>query len=276
MIAIRMMNRNLTSQEYFRSILEKRFAELRATTPSYSLRKFSEHLEQNPAAVSQILSGKRSVSKKFANRILNKMGCSPKVMAQVNASFNSETNEADAKDKNSLNYGRMQFDVDQYDLVAEWYYYGILSLALTKNFKSNPEWIADKLGVTKVKIIKALNKLEKLGLLNRDKKGNLKHSGVSISSTDGIQSLALRARHEENLNAAKLSILNDPLELRDFSFITVTTNTEKLAEARQRIRCFLNDLCDFLEDGPKDEVYELCVQLFPRTKKTPQKRKVKK
>ncbi len=269
------MSENETSQRYFRSVLEKRFAELRATTPSYSLRKFSVHLGQNPAAVSQILSGKRSVSRKFASRILKKMGCSPKDMAQVEAAFSSEAENSNS-DKTSINYGRKLFDIDQYDLIAEWYYYGILSLAATKSFKADPVWISKKLGVAKSKVVKALSKLEKLGLLVRDKGGELKHSGVSAHSTDGIPNMALRARHEENLNAAKLSILNDPLEIRDFSFVTVATSTEKIVEARKRIRYFLNELNDFLEEGPREEVYELCIQLFPRTKITPQKRKAKK
>ena len=46
----------------------------------------------------------------------------------------------------------------------------------------------------------------------------------------------------------------------------------KLTEAKARMRKFRDELCDYLEEGEKTEVYELSLQLFPRTKTREEKK----
>ena len=59
------------------------------------------------------------------------------------------------------------------------------------------------------------------------------------------------------------SLEKDPIDVRDMSGITMAISTRKLPEARKLIMDFRRKLCAFLEDGHKDAVYRLNVQLFP-------------
>lgn len=53
---------------------------------------------------------------------------------------------------------------------------------------------------------------------------------------------------------------------REFTFITMAVDKSKMIEAKTMIREFRDKLCAYLEEGEKTEVYELAIQLFPRTK----------
>lgn len=53
---------------------------------------------------------------------------------------------------------------------------------------------------------------------------------------------------------------------REFTFITMAVDKSKMIEAKAMIREFRDKLCAYLEEGEKTEVYELAIQLFPRTK----------
>jgi hypothetical protein len=42
-------------------------------------------------------------------------------------------------------------------------------------------------------------------------------------------------------------------------------NSKKIKEAKDKIKKFRRELCDFLEDGNHDSVFQLCIQLYPLT-----------
>ncbi len=43
----------------------------------------------------------------------------------------------------------------------------------------------------------------------------------------------------------------------------LTVDTRKIPEAKALIRKFRRELAALMEDGTQDEVYQLCIQLFP-------------
>lgn len=247
----------MDAQAHFRSLLESRFDELRAQYPNYSLRRFAKELDQNPAALSQIFSGKRKVSPKFAFKIGEKLGLPRVQFEKLTKSFQA--------DIGSLDYNRVSISPSQYDLVAEWQYYAILCLLETRDFKSDLAWIAQRLKISPTLAKTSIQRLERLGLLSRDEAGQLHLNQVNLTTSDGTKNLALRHRHEKNLEQARQSLLLDAVESRDFSFVTMAIDPDKIPEARRKIRQFLNSMSEFLESGTKSEVYEVCVQMFPRT-----------
>ena len=59
------------------------------------------------------------------------------------------------------------------------------------------------------------------------------------------------------------SLDKDPFESIDISGATVSISSRRIAEARELIRDFHRRICALLEDGRKDAVYRVNVQLFP-------------
>ncbi len=53
---------------------------------------------------------------------------------------------------------------------------------------------------------------------------------------------------------------------RDMSFMTMAIDPVKLPEIKKMVRKFQDELADFIDKGDKKEVYEICMQIFPRTR----------
>jgi hypothetical protein len=77
------------------------------------------------------------------------------------------------------------------------------------------------------------------------------------------------------LEKAVISVEEDPIEARSMTGMTMAIDPAKLPEAKQMITEFNRGLCKFLESGPRKQVYQLGVCLYPlqkpRNMKTNQK-----
>lgn len=254
-------------------VLRRKLDQIRGRNPSYSLRAFAKKLSIHPAALSEILNGKRIVSTKLALRLVSCLDLTEAEREQI-LSFAAQGSLLKKLGKEQTAVAS-QLAMDQYFLVAEWYYYAILSLAEIKGFKANAKYISQRLGLSLDIADKALDRLTRLGYFEQKKGRLVPQKNVRLSTTTDIASDSLRRRHEINLQAAQEALRNVPIELREFTFITMAIDLKKLKFAKPIIREFREKLCAFLEDGEKTDVYEFCMSLFPRTvlSETMEKRK---
>lgn len=237
------------AQELFRSQIKN---------PSYSLRAFAQRLKVNSGAVSSILNEKRRISKKMAIKISDELHLNP----QEKAKFLSDFSKGNPTP--SVHY--TQLSVDQFNLISEWYHLAIVSLVEIQDFKNDPKWISKRLGISFRKARSAFKRLERLGLIAiRDGKVTLTHARYATS--DESLNLSLQRSHAKNLELVKYSLERDDLEKRDFSAMTLAIDPKKLKDAKERIRLFLDEMSLLLETDPKSEVYKLCVQLIPLTRR---------
>lgn len=260
-----------SGQVLFRDFLARKLLELKNKNPKYSLRALARDLDQNSAALSQMLSGSRKVSRSFALKMSERMGCSPTELERLARAFDVDTlaRTGATSQKSDLSLGRKQLDLKHYDIVADWAYYAVISLAETVDFQSDKEWIAARLGISTVKAQVILDALMECGHLARLSDGSIKHCGKAVAASDGIANMALRRRHETNLDDARSSLFRDELMDRDFTFMTVAVDPDQLPIAKKMIRQFHNTLSDLFDSGERTEVYEVCVQLFPRSRLRP-------
>ena len=63
------------------------------------------------------------------------------------------------------------------------------------------------------------------------------------------------------------SLDEDPIEERNHTAMTFAINTRKIPEAKKCIEKFIAQMTELLEDGDRDRVYEMTVNLFPLQKK---------
>jgi uncharacterized protein (TIGR02147 family) len=222
--------------------------------PSYSLRAFAKKLALSPAALSEILNSKRKVSIKKAQEILTRLNLNPEesfeIISQLNKKFAPKKNHT-------------ELNMDQFLLISEWYHFAILSLAETKKFKADSQWIAKRLGIKSQEAEGALERLERLGALIRNRKGELKASGQPLSTPDNIPSSAIRRQHSIMLNKALDSLDKDQIDQRDFLGVTMAIDPSKIPLAKKLLREFVGTLCSTLETGEQTEVYRFNSQLLP-------------
>jgi uncharacterized protein (TIGR02147 family) len=241
-------------------LLRRTFVEAQVRNPAFSLRSFARRLAISPSALSEIMNGKRRVSRKIAERVATRLCLEPREHQALLELFLKPGVKTPAAPTFE------QLDVDTFAAIADWYHFAILSLMETREFRADPEWIAARLNIRHREAEQALERLERLGFIGRTPDGGLRLTTGRLSSTDGVRNLSLRKAHANNLMLAQRSLSEDPIELRDFCATTMAIDPEKLPEAKRMIREFSDQLMTFLETaGKQTEVYNLCVQLFPLT-----------
>ncbi|MBK9294828.1 MAG: TIGR02147 family protein [Oligoflexia bacterium] len=244
------------SSIFLRREYQKRFEK----NPLYSLRAFAKSLGMSHTVLSLVINGKRRLSKKAVFKITDHFGLDPATQAKL---LNHE-------EKMTYNYKQdyEQMNLDMFSVIADWENYGILSLLEIPNSKFESQWIAKRLGITLFQAKAAMERLLRLGLIEKQKNKRYKQSGKPIKIDNKISTPITRKFQKQVLEKAIASIENDPAEMRDITSITFAMNPEDISWAQLKIREFRRHLCEELEKkGKPKEVYNLSVQLYPLTKK---------
>jgi transcriptional regulator with XRE-family HTH domain len=245
--------------ETFRSYLQQEFVKRTAKNPSYSLRAFAKQLGFNHATLSSIMSGKRPITEATLQKIAKSLNLGPQEIAQFKASPNIG--------ENSNNYFIIQQDA--FVVMSEWYFDAILELSLIPQFKLEPALISKSIGITALQAKIALETLERLDLLVKDKKGKYKiqhQNSVNILDTD-FTSVANRKYQRSVLEKSIEALESTDRKHRDHTSTTMAINARDLPKAKDLIQKFRRDLNGFLQRaGTKpDEIYQLQVSFFPLT-----------
>lgn len=255
--------RSAGAQNRIQRILFEALAEARARNSAYSLRAMSRRLKISPAALSEILNGKRDISAKLADKILKNLSIDPHKRAETLAAF-AKGAELQLRDsENTKTRDVAVLSADQFKTVAEWYHFAILCLFETSSAPQNPVEIARRLGVRSTEINLALDRLVRLGMLIQDDAGAYHLTDAQFHTTDEVASAAIRASHSQTFQMAQRSLEEGQLDRSDFTSLTMAINPDKMAKAKKLIREFRTNIAKELEVDPKQEVYMLCVQLFP-------------
>lgn len=257
-------------------LLQARMLEAKAKNPSFSLRAFAGKIGISPAMVSRVLSGERQVSRKLIQKIMNALMLDPEERAAVLARFPASKKRRDLRQVDAVDPSYLQLTADHFRMISEWHYFAILSLFKTKNFKSEPAWIAARLGLNLSTVTQSLERLKRLELICETKDGGLQRNSSRFQTTDDVVDLSIRKAHFETLELARKSLESDPVERRDFTSLTLAFPSERMGEAKALIRKFQDEFDSTFEanSGPKDEVYRLWTSLFPLTKENQKKENI--
>ncbi len=158
-----------------------------------------------------------------------------------------------------------EIEKDTFVYFSRWYYAAVRELVLLTDFKENPDWIARKLSppITVKEAATALELLQKLGFVTRDKNGRLTQSEKNITTAREVMSLAVSNFHRQMIQRAGESIERTPSAHRDISALTLALSQEKFKEAKRRIQEFRRELNVLLsEDGNPDAIYQINFQMF--------------
>jgi uncharacterized protein (TIGR02147 family) len=252
--------------------LQTKLFRLREKNPHFSGRAFAKRLGISPGALSEILNGARPVTRKLAVRVCDRLLLDPMERALVLKKFPDRKVKAPRTAvEEALDY--LKLSADQFKLMSEWYYFAILSLMKTADFKSDVDHVAVRLGLSRTQVQHAVETMIRLRIIELQPDGTWVRGQAGHRTTDGLRNLSIRKSHQETLELARESLTDEKFDQTDFSALTFPLDVEDLPAAKERIRKFQNELYEtFNRDKKPREVYRLAVQLFPLTKiQTPRK-----
>lgn len=236
--------------------MKRTFAERCRKNSSYSLRAFSRSLGMDSSTVSAILKGKRPLTIKTARKIVDGLSITNPVEAQtlIMSSFTAEKGEI------VLDY--QELAMESSEAISSWEHFAILALLEIKNFEGQERAISERLNVPFGIVSECLNRLEKLGLI-RKRNDRWELTGKNMATPSQIPSAALREGHRQHIMKALHALETVPVDMRDLSGITMAISKSRLSEAKIMIQDFRRRLSAYMEEGPRDAVYRLNIQLFP-------------
>ena len=237
----------------FIELITVELARRETRNPSYSLRAFAKDLHVHPSALSELMNGKRGVTPKMGQHILEKLNYSAEEIDRM-LNFSKELN-ADTN-----------LSLEKFKTISNWYHFAILSLGEIPNFDLEPKAISERLNISEKDASEALDRLELLGMIVRDLKGKLIITGQQFKTPTEVVNVAVKKHNIQVIELAQNSLLNDPLEKRDFSTVTMTIDPADMFEAKKMMKEFRKKFCKKIESGKKKEVYMLSMQFFPLSK----------
>jgi uncharacterized protein (TIGR02147 family) len=259
-----MKQKQVTHSEGFRTFLQNTLAERCQKNPQYSLRAFAKSLNVNHSHLSLILRGERRLTPKFIKKTGQSIGIGPQQLSRYLAQ--STNGKASSIENSSL----QQIQVDQFDLISDWWHDALLELIRLPSFKNDEVWMAKRLNISVHQVRSAIERLHRIGLITVDRNGKVQNIFIDTTTNidNSISSPALKKYHKVMFDKSILAHEELPRTIRDVSSMTVAVSSKDLLKAKNLIAEFRVRFMEIMQSQPSqfDEVYQLMVSFFPVTK----------
>lgn len=244
------------------SFLIQEFQKRKQRNPNFSLRAFSKWLDISPAQLSQMMTGKRTITVRTLKKITDRIGSTPFEQNElINALLKDHSILENRQTKQVLH-----LQEDRFRFISDWYHMAILSLTKLPNKNADPRWVARQLGISIEEASHALLRLQRLGFIETEPE--FKQICDPLEVVSDFPSVAIQKYHKQNLALAAEKIETVPLPLRQFQSLSLTMNPAQMTKFKKLIDRFLEQSSDLADQGPlreRTDVYHLNVQLFPVT-----------
>lgn len=235
--------------------------------PRYSLRSFARYLGIEASHLSKILRGQRSVTERMLLRVAPKLGMSPKDLDHYREVIRKQERRLGNSATALPNYNPVE--MDQFQIISDWYHFAILELVSMEGFVASPQWISRVLGINVNEASAAIDRLFRLGYLETQPDGSWKNrSGFNTTIGNDFTTAALRQMQRQILQMAIDALEAVPFDQRSQSAMTMAVDKDLLPRLKERITQFRRETDAFIQKNSKklDSVYHLSVSLYPVTK----------
>lgn len=269
----------ITDTSDFREYLSLIYAEAKLRDPAYTYARMSEHLGVGSTNAHTIISGKRPLTLKTAERIaeaLGLTGISKKYFLNTVKKQRARTagdRDEVFEEQLSLRQRELPTELDRHQLAffEHWYHAAIMELLRLDHAESTTDWIGANIRpeIPHAKISESLSLLQSLGYLAFDAgRQRLYPTDATISTGNEVLSLALMSFHRQMLKLSLEALDNLPREERDISAITVTASTALFDQFKNEIVAMRKRFLQLsAEDQAATEVVQINFQLFPLVKR---------
>lgn len=257
----------------FRQILHKELTHRCEQNPRYSLRAFARDLNISASRLSEILNQKQGLSSGAALKIAKILGFDDResqhfcdLVSAKHARSPKEREEAKLRllkqDFEKERDERFHLQLDAFKIISDWYHLGILELMKCKGFRHESKWISRRLGVPLIQIELALDRLVRVGLLQK-LNGEFVATQKDGWVPGGIPSADIRKFHRQVLEKALQAMSMQAIQERMFTTRFLTLDRKDLPAAFSLIQEFQDRFCEqFQSEEPKDRLYCMSMQLF--------------
>ncbi len=237
-------------------ILRFEFEQRRRRNALYSLRAFARDLGMSRTTVTDVMAGKRKMSKCNLLKIAARLKIEPTELAKLQ----DERKRTWTQLRNDLN--RRTLNESEFRQINSWQHYAILNLAKLADNRATPRWVADSLGIEPEEAKQCLKALKDLGLLGIEE-GKLKRVAAPLQTSSDVPSRYIRDQHRQFLELAEQSLDHVEVGLRDFGTITVAIDSKKIPAAKKLLLEARRKVIALLESDQPDSVYTIGTMLFP-------------
>lgn len=248
---------------YYSQALKKGLEKKQLINPKYSLRAYANYLNVHPSVLSLAMKGKRPLVDRDVKSILEKLKLTSKEEALFKESLKPFLSIID-RIKINRNLQRYVLDDDHHHcIIIEWEYFACLELFHLSDFRVDIESVSNKLKISTQRSEEVLKVLTDKRLILKSEDGSFQKNHAYIRTTEDIPSQSIKASHIRALEMAKEKLADIPVELRDYSSMTLAIDPEKLQEAKVMIREFRQKIISLMSEGKKRDVYRFSIQVYP-------------
>lgn len=231
----------------------------------------------SPSLLSMVLNGKRMPSDELCEVIARKWELTLKereyfrllVQLDKKRKHGDDTTDTVTQIRNLTGLKTAAvFKDSEFTTVREWHYLVIKLLVETPSFQEDPAWISRVLRkkITPSQAYQALEKLEQIGILQRDPVTNkLRPANQRTETTANVPSAAIRSHHQQMLHRSLEALEDIPVEDRVFNSLSLNVDRARLPEVKSQIQDFVRNIMHQYSATNVDSVYQLNMQFFEHT-----------
>lgn len=261
----------------YRRFLHDVYAERKAKSKYFSYRYLAQKTGlKSVGFFTWILQGKRNLSP----RLVLKFAEAFKLNKQETAYFELlvSYNQAKSHEEKKHYFDRIAahkrpsakiVDSNQYEFYEKWYYSAIREIIAIQPVKDDFAKLGKSLtpSISGTEARKAVELLEKLGLVAKNEAGFFVRNDSTISTGESWKSLAIAHFQLQTLDLAKQAMDRFPKSERDVSTLTLSCSLETFAAIRERLKGLRQELAEMVKNDPNPEcVYQCNLQVFPLCK----------
>ncbi len=268
-----MLSENILNASSFKEIISRELDRRCQANDRYSLRSFARKLRLPPSTLSEVLNGKRGLSKDRAQAIAHILEMNPsetEYFVALVESVHARSQKLRALAKSRVEQFRElrenPIHADRFKMIAEWQHLAILELSRTEKFSSCPIWISQKLGISLDQTREAVQRLLRLDLLRKEGERLQPGDDLMQTSPHDIPSECIRKFHMDLLKKALLAVESQSTDSRNCSsliFAIDASNSQQIQQAKKLIMDFNRKLNKIMTTtGRQTHLYCFSTQLY--------------
>ena len=160
-----------------------------------------------------------------------------------------------------------EMGVEEFKVIASWYHSVLLELLELKDFSLDTSYLVKRLRnkVSPVEIQEGLDRLIRLGLLEKTEDGALRKTKGELKVNDRLKTPAIHKHHQEMSELANQALEEQAVDHTDFRGSTFAIQKKDISEAKRLIREFHKRMWRLAPKETGDEVYRFQTQFFSLT-----------
>jgi uncharacterized protein (TIGR02147 family) len=260
--------------EDYRSFLRDHYAYKKNVDSKFSFRFFSKSAGfKSTNILKLVMQGQRNIGSRGIEKFVKglKLNKAEAQYFQALVLFNQATSSEEKQHyAESLVRARSSLKVfslegSQFNYLSRWYYVPIRELVSLPGFKENCNWIAQQVSppITPQEARAALEELEKMKLIKRDKSGRLVQDKSHLETPNALVLSSLANTHKKLIQLGAESIDRVNRENREIIGISFSMPLSLIPQIKEMVQEFRNNILSACEGAEADSVFQLNVQLFP-------------